>query len=454
MKSRFLKSDLLWSFASLGAQYGSGLVLMFFAVHQLNKHDLGVWYTFSLIVSVISLFDFGYQATFVRNISYILGGARSIVSSGLDHPNKFDQPKHVDYSLLATVIRSSIIHYRKLGLFCAIAVYVGGVVYMYFVLGESTMSFRFIVAWTVFSLSSCISIFFTCYNIILFGFSRVSDAQRISSISRIVGVVISVVLLVCGFGVLGGVLGYPVTSILSVIFCRWALSKDERYTLARSAEIVNIKSVHKALAHNAHKAGSVGVAVFFVLKITSFFANIFLPLEEFSRYSVTFQIFQALQSVSRVRFNSRFPYMSKLVATRSMREFETDYYKSALMGWGIYIFGGLCVFALNHYSMFVFGKRMPLLSDFGIFLMFVLYFFEIVHGNAAIALTCFNEVPFVAATWITAAVVVVLSGLSLKFTAFGVYGLLAAQIVSNGVYNSWRWPLELRRKINVYSSSK
>jgi hypothetical protein len=63
-----------------------------------------------------------------------------------------------------------------------------------------------------------------------------------------------------------------------------------------------------------------------------------------------------------------------------------------------------------------------------------------------------NEVPFFKAALFSGAFTIILLFVFLKYTDFGVWGLLLAQGIVQGCYQNWKWPMVVVKELRVKSS--
>jgi len=196
--------------------------------------------------------------------------------------------------------------------------------------------------------------------------------------------------------------------------------------------------------------GQVSVGSFLQQRATSLIASAFMPLGEFASFSLTLQIIQMLSQVARVKLHISFPQLVGYAGRARLVEFRSLFLTCLAMSWVVYLAGiaGLLIFGREIIGLL--GSSIPLLDANLIVMLGLLYLLDMTHGNCAMALMCFNTVPFVAAMWITGAAIAVSSLLIAAYTEWGVAGFVAAQLVCQITYNGWKWPLELYAKCHGF----
>src|SRR5699024_139051 len=97
------KKDIAWGYIGLILVQGINIILLPFILMFLTDKELGLWYTFSSLYSLVMLIDFGFQATISRNVSYIWSGSESIKSEGFSFAVGKVINKEYFLKLLATI---------------------------------------------------------------------------------------------------------------------------------------------------------------------------------------------------------------------------------------------------------------------------------------------------------------------------------------------------------------
>ena len=64
------KKDVIWSYLARTFSLGVNVILLPLIMRFLSDTDLGLWYVFASISQVVNLFDFGFNATLSRHMTY------------------------------------------------------------------------------------------------------------------------------------------------------------------------------------------------------------------------------------------------------------------------------------------------------------------------------------------------------------------------------------------------
>jgi hypothetical protein len=71
------------------------------------------------------------------------------------------------------------------------------------------------------------------------------------------------------------------------------------------------------------------------------------------------------------------------------------------------------------------------------------------HSNFAIFIVTKNNIPFLESSLISGGCIALGSFLSLKYTSFGIPGLVLVQGLTQLVYANWKWPYVVCKEFNV-----
>jgi len=435
MKHRDLtKADIGWSYVAQFMQYGAGLLALPFLLHYLTSEQFGLWSAFLLISGLVQLLDFGLQPALIRHIAFSTADA--------------SQPDLQKRALGAyrTAARKL---YKKL-MWAVLITQIGmGTAYIYYIFPD--LGVLEACAWLIFCGGSAVTFYCSYLGAVLQGLHHIAPAQKLNTIARFANLAFTVMGLVLGLQVFSCALGAAIggLSIYALASRYLRLNVDGRNGPEDLPNKNDVREATQAIWSTARQLGSVSVATFLILRSSAFAASLYLPISLFAAYSLATQVFQAVVSLSRVRFNASIPMLSSAAHVQDINRFTHIYKAGTRQSWYLYaaVAAAICIFGPSF--VHAINPRASTLSTLALGAMALLYMLEVIHGNAAIALTCFNRVPFVGAAWGTGIAIVALSfGVGVLFPG-SVLALIIVQIVAQAAYNAWKWPLELRRQCSA-----
>ena len=68
------KKDFVWTMLATFFKIGAGVLLFPIILKMLPAETVGVWTIFATITQLTFIFDFGFNTSFARNVSYVFSG--------------------------------------------------------------------------------------------------------------------------------------------------------------------------------------------------------------------------------------------------------------------------------------------------------------------------------------------------------------------------------------------
>lgn len=112
MEIKVTKNDIFWSYTAQLLNIGAGIFILPIILKKLSSAELGVWYVFLAIASLVALLDFGFLPTIQRNVSYVFSGVEELLEQGISEKKS----NEINYKLLKDIIETSKIIYRRISI--------------------------------------------------------------------------------------------------------------------------------------------------------------------------------------------------------------------------------------------------------------------------------------------------------------------------------------------------
>lgn len=441
------KKNIISSYVSQFLQYGASLIVLPVVLCNIPSDELGVWYVFLTIAMFVNLLDFGFLPTVMRYISYVFSGAQELAVGGISARHD----ARVNYKLLKTIICVVRCFYAFMALIVAISLCVVGHYYVIPIILKSENVAGLRLAWVVYAVSSCFSVYFCYYSGLLSGRGCVHEYN----LSVIVGKIVYV-----AFCILGVALGYGVVSIafgnaVSIIVSRYLENRflyDDKLTFFLGGVDVDWENFWNyliLLCKSSYKLGLVSVGAFLILRVNILLSARYLDLQDVAQYGLSLQLVQVLAVLSGVLYNSQLPVFHRLRVINDHGTLLEYFSVSVVVAWCIYILGGLFVLFFGDDILLLVGSRVGLMSFNNMTILLILNLLELNHSIFANFITTKNIVPFVYPAIVSGVLIGVLSFFMLVMTNLGITGMLLVQFVVQLMYNNWKWPLVVFREFNV-----
>ena len=438
------KRDFVWTLLATFFKIGAGVLLFPFILRMLPAEKVGVWTIFTTIAQLTYLFDFGFNTSFARNVSYVFSGVKSLKKEGYE---MVDDVESVDYSLLAGTIRAMRYFYSRMAIVLFVLFAVIGTIYVHSLMADYSGDVREVyVAWGVVVVINCYNLYTLYYESLLNGRGLVKRVHQIIFVGNVVYILFAIVLIMMG----GGLVAIVSSQAISVLLVRF-LSKRAFFTKdivanLKVADGDDYKEILSAITPNAVKVGLTSLGGFIINKSSVFIGSLFVSLELMASYGITLQLLVVIGMmggiVSRV-------YMPKVFQWRVEGRIDLVkkmFYLSSAVMLVVFAVSGVIIVLWGDWMLGLLKSGTMLLSSGLLILVFVQHYLEYNHANAAQYLLSRNEVPFFKASLISALGVVVLLFVFVAWLDWGLLGMILAPTLVQALYQNWKWPLEVMKE--------
>lgn len=447
MTIKLNNKDYIWSYIGVFVSIGSSIIMLPFILYFLNSDMYGLWSVFQSVSAITTLFDFGFSTTFARNINYCWCGAKELKKTGTVYVAG-EQPNFL-------LMKRTIIACRYIFLLLSAAAFL-------FMLIPGTLYIRHIsteiagtepmIAWGFYVLAVFFNLYYGYYNAFLRGVGAVMDANRAAVFSRLLQIILTVVLLMIGFGIIGTGIAYLSYGFIFRILSKRAFLrfKGIGFQLAQVTEKTTRREIQNLFVivwHNASKEGIVTLSNYLANQACTLIIPLYMTLSMTGIYSLAVQLTTILSTVASTLYTANQPVLQSAYITKNMSLIRrtmsliiVSYVVFYLIGMGAIIIIGLPILR------FIKSDATPTIS---VLLGVGLYQFILKFRNCYTSyFSCTNRILYACAFIISSVAGVCLAWELLHFRC-GIWGLIIAQIVSQGVYNVWYWPIVAHKEMQL-----
>jgi O-antigen/teichoic acid export membrane protein len=433
------KRDVLWSYAGTCSTMLVNLALLPVMIKLIDADSLGLWYVYSSIGGLVTLFDFGFNPTMARNVAYCWSGAKSLTKTGKSTEERSGEP---NFGLLRQLVVTCRVLYGIITVAAALAIGIAGTMYVMKLAGNLDMR-EVVVSWVLYVASILLSLYYGYFAILLRGVGAVRQYYQIMTFARCAQFVISVALMLVGMGIVAAAAAYFTYGLLLRLLSKHAFYRYESIgerlkRLLGKTTPSDVGDLFRTMWYNAWRDGLVSLSAYLATQATVLVASAFLTLAQTGVYSISVQLINAVMTLSSVAYTAQQPAMQA-----AFYEDNRDKLKS--------ITAETMVTYLLVYTVLLVGLvtvGAPVLSiikpgttfDAAVILCLgcIDYFYKRMQLYASF-ISNMNTVPYMPAFIVSSAAGILLSA-ALMDAGFGVWGLLAGQGIPQLIYNCWRWP--------------
>ena len=441
------KRDLIWAMLATLFRIGSGVLLFPMVLSMLPSETVGVWTIFTSVTLITGILDFGFNQSFARNISYVFSGVRSLKRDGHEYVADAENEK-IDYVLLKNTIGAMRYFYSRMALILFVFLAVGGTFYMYSLMQNYGGDVREIyVAWAIVCIVNSYNLYTLYYDSLLSGRGLIKRKNQIVLIGNISYLSLAVVLLLCRLGLVA-IVSAQLVSVLIIreMSRRSFYSTDIKNGLSNVAE-GEYKSVLKAIVPNAVKLGLASVGGFLTFRLSTFVGPMYISLSDMASFGITLQLLSVVSSLALLYTNVYLPKVFQWRVENNITQVRRTFRLSMLLVFIAFISGGLLISLLGNWALDVLGSDTQLLAG-GLLAFLVLhYYLETNMVNATEYLLAKNEVPFYKRYLVSGVVTVILLFVFVGYLGLGVWGIIAAPMISQSILQYWKWPYEVYKEL-------
>ena len=208
--------DVFWNYCATFFKIASSILLFPLILRTLPSEEVGVWAIFTSISSLVFLLDFGFHATFVRNVSYVFGGAQSLIKEGI--PTEDNNSKGINYTLLKEIIVAMKWFYTRASFLLLFLLLTLGTIYFSYVLkGFLGSKSNIYLAWVLFCGINTYNLYTLYFDSLLEGRGLIRTSKKIIIIGNVGYLISAAILVLNGYGLISII----VSQLLSILIIRF-----------------------------------------------------------------------------------------------------------------------------------------------------------------------------------------------------------------------------------------
>ena len=449
MNIKVSKRDTIWSYVGVALSMGANLIMLPIILLKLSEDAIALYYIFSSISAIALLLDFGFSPSIARSMAYAWSGANELKKTGIEKISLSDP----NYILIRKIITTCKIIYCSLSMAALALCSSIGTFYILRVLDEKVLP-EYIISWIVYSIAIFLNILFSYYSVFLRGVGAVAEINKATIYARVIQIVLCYILLLSGTGLIGVSIayllyGFSFRFLANVWFYQY---KDIGKNLRKLPKIDQKNRINDAVEllkiiwPNTWRDGLVTVSNYFLNQASTIIASLYLSLYETGVYSLAVQLTSAIAQIAGTMYTTYQPAPQSAYANRD--ENSQKKYMSVIITTYIALYiAGMFALVLIGLPLIKIVKPSYDLS-LGLILGVGIYQFVLKYRNCYTSyISTTNRLIYTWAFVVSAIICVILSILLCGYFGIGITGLIVAQIISQLIYNAWRWPILVHKEL-------
>lgn len=440
------KEDVVWTYLSKCLTLGMNIILLPLIMKFLSDDELGLWYVFVSISQVVNLFDFGFNPTLARHMTYAWSGANNLEKTSV---GEYKRNGEKNVLLIAEVITTCKMVYLAISFAALFVMVTIGTMYVYKILNMQ-MTTEILYSWMIYIIAVFLNLLYGYWSSLLNGIGAIAERNRMSVYSKIIQLVLAFLLLLQGMGLLGFVISYAISGFaLRLIGKYYFKKKTRRFNFHRSVEFEKIRKCFSTIWATAWKDGIVMIAQYLSTQANTLICAYFVDLNSTSSYGVITQIGSMMGALAASYYAAYQPQYSSLCLQRQNERLKKLTCKS-IFAYKIFfvvifigfVFVGIPILKIIRPSM---NLSISLIIAVSLF-----YYLYNQHSLFCSMIASSNRIPYYKSYIFTAIVSVLISIVLTDILKWGVWGLIIAQFMANIVYNNWYWVRYLMQEQEIH----
>jgi O-antigen/teichoic acid export membrane protein len=258
---------------------------------------------------------------------------------------------------------------------------------------------------------------------------------------------LAVLFLLCGLGLVAIVSAQLLSVLVIRILSRKSFYDKNIINSLASVSVDGYRDVLKAIMPNAIRLGLASIGGFLTFRLSTFVGPLYIPLSDMASFGITLQLLSVVSSLASLYTNVYLPKVFQWRVENNLAQVRKTFYLSCLLVFAAFFSGGLVIGFLGNWILGLLGSQTQLLSGALLVFLVLHYYLETNMVNATEYLLAKNEVPFYKRYVVSGCITVGLLFLFVGYCQWGLWGIIAAPMISQSVLQYWKWPYEAYREL-------
>jgi hypothetical protein len=398
-------------------------------LNRFDASEVAIWYLFAGIISLGSLADFGFRATFIRLIALAHGGATHI--GVVRHSPESRGPNGPNWSLVAELYSAMARVYRVTSALVLLGLAIGGTIALIRPVSQSPFPNSAWLAWSIVAATAAVEFWGKTYKNYLEGLSEIALVRRIEAVFRVGAIATSFAVMFWAPSLLNLVIANRVWGLANTARDRFLATRVHDRRLSSFADVPPRKEFLGQVWAPAWRTGISGLMSTGLSGLTGiWYAQIGSPAAVAS-YLLALKLVTEIRNFSNAPFYSRIPRITRLRARGAMHEFVADATRGINLAVLVFVVGVLLVGFSSSSLIDAVGSKTPFVP---LHLWWLICVAFLLHRIGAFQMQLYLTTNHVIAHLVDgAAGLVFIAAVYLMLPRFGVSGFPLAMILAYGV---------------------
>ena len=368
---RAWNSPTIMTWMSYSTKALSLFIVLPLILKNFSTEEISLWYLFSSIITLTSLADLGFKATFSRIIAFAVGGAKDVAVFKGDVILENAAP---NWKLIEKICSNMKIIYIFLTLLLIVIFVIFGSWSLLKPISLVQNTQDAWIAWWVIVFTSAIKFYGTVCSNYLEGLNKIALIRRIESFMSLGAILTTITVLLLGGTILQLVIALQIWVVLNVIR-NWYLARiveEGRYRLfiAQKFDRILFLKIWKP----AWRAGVSGLMSNGLTHISGILYAQIGTAEIVAGYLLALKLVTQIKELSMAPFYSKIPLLSRLRVEGKLEQLTKTAQKGMFLGHMVFVFGIICISLFSEDLLNTINSNVDFVSnDFWLLLSFAFF---------------------------------------------------------------------------------
>lgn len=455
MEIKVRKQDIIWSFLGTFFQYCTSLIILPLILSNISSQELGLWYSFASIGTLVTYLDFGFSTTLIRNITYAWSGADKIKKRGFDTS---DVKKEINVAFVKQILFTCQIVCLAVAVIALVIMAIAGTSYVSYITRDFENQGNALIAWAIYAAAVFFNIYYNYCANALKGIGLIARYQKILVFSRVSQIVLSYVGIKAGYGLIALSTAYLVSGFMIRILSKFSFKKEvriidsqygqpnEQKAKARDRISASIE-MFRDVWYNAKRSGIIALCSYATNQSLTLICSAYLGVEETASYGLSLQVVSAIMNVAGLFMSTYQPKLINSMALGRNDEYRKNFSMCMFIFTSVACTGIVAFAVASNWLLSLLGSNTTI--PIGMFLFMGIYMFlEHNHGQYTSYFTMRNEIVYLKA-YVISSIGIVLGSWILAIVGKSIYTLMAVHFVVQLCFNNWYWPYKAMKLMNT-----
>ncbi len=372
MKNQFIKvynSPTFNTWASLLSRSLNIVVLIPFILKKFEPSEISLWYLFGTFGGFLFLFEFGFGPSFIRSISYALGGASSMKNSkGNGEPN---------YVFLKSIWQNLKTVYFILSITFVLILILFGTSLVYKPIQKLDIEINGWYAWFFSVLTFGFSFWGNIYSIFLQGNNKIAVFRRYEAVFSILSIISCAIGIQLGLSFLGLVILSQSWNIITVLRNLYICKKESFFVDINYKSFLKYdKELLKDLWATSWRSAIGMIMSYGIINSCTFYYAQKDDVKEVASFLFCYRILQILINFSMAPFYTKVPELSKLYVLDDKNKIIQTAKRGMLISHFAFIAATILIGVLAPFLLKFIGSNIGFIDQKLWFLFIIAFFIE------------------------------------------------------------------------------